>query len=108
MKTVITMDAAKISRLAGLFPGPIFDLRPFVDGRLVRVWVGEYVSVLNDHDAPFLRDALRIAKRKRYPLYVIGEEEKWQEVLKWAKVPESDALDEMAGELEVEVQIESA
>jgi hypothetical protein len=103
MKTVITTDAAKISRLVGMFPGPVFDLRPLGSGRQLRVRVGKYVSALDERDAPFLQDALGVAKRKRYPLYVIGEEEKWQEVLKWAQVPEPDVLDEMVGELEPKV-----
>jgi hypothetical protein len=93
MKTVITTDAAKISRLITLFPGPVFDLRPSRDGRLLCIRIGKHVSVLNEQDSSLLRDALTIAKRKRYPLYVIGNEEKWHEILGWADMVEPSGLD---------------
>jgi hypothetical protein len=100
MKTVITTDASKISRLVTLFPGPIFELRPSKDGRLLRVRVGTYFSEVSRQDALYLRDVMRVVRRKRFPLYVIGEEEEWQEMLKWADVPDPRGLGEMAGDLE--------
>jgi hypothetical protein len=100
MKTVITTDATKISRLAGLFPGIIFDLRSMRKGCLIRVRFGKYVSLLTEENASFLCDVLGIVRRKRYPLYVIGDEEKWQEILRWADVPEPGTGDKTIGDLE--------
>jgi hypothetical protein len=102
MKTVITTDASKISRLATLFPGPIFDLRPSRDGRLLRVRVGMYISEVSRQDALYLRDVMRVVRRKTFPLYVIGEEEEWQEMLKWADVLDPRGLGEMVGDPESE------
>ena len=106
MKTVITTDASKISRLVTLFPGPIFDLRPSKDGRLLRVKVGTYISEVSKQDALYLRDVMRVVRRKTFPLYVIGKEEEWQEMLKWADVLDPRALGKTVGGLESEGEAE--
>ena len=102
MKTVITTDAAKIARLITMFPGPIFDLRPSRDERLLRVSVGAYSSEVSRQDALYLRDVMRVVRRKTFPLYVIGEEEEWQEMLKWADVLDPRGLSGTAGGREPE------
>jgi hypothetical protein len=45
---------------------------------------------------------MRVVRRKTFPLYVIGDEQEWEEMLKWADVSEPSGLGEMAGDTESE------
>jgi hypothetical protein len=81
MKTVITAHMGTAARIAGRFPGPIFDLRPPQGARLPRIMIGSRSLPLDRADASALRKILEASERLGYPIYVVGDEEQWEQIL---------------------------
>ena len=81
MKTVISTDMEKVARLAGRFPGPVFDLRLHDDSQVARVRIGTRVLSVQQTGASSLRSIMAAAERLGRPVYVIGEKGEWQLLL---------------------------
>jgi hypothetical protein len=86
MKVVITTDVDEVLRLVRQFPGPVFDLRPSTNGRGPELEALEYyVPLLGIHLAA-LPYVLEVVRRWNGVVYVIGEEEQWEETQRRAQV----------------------
>ena len=84
MKTVLSTDIAKVGRLSCRFPGPVFDLRPSDGNRIPQIVIGRHVLPLEQTSASSLRSILAATERLGYPIYVVGEEEQWEQMLSQA------------------------
>lgn len=84
MKTVITAHMGTVARIASRFPGPIFDLRPPDGDRMPQIVIGRYTLPLDQTGASSLRSILEAAERLGYPIYVVGDEEQWEQILSQA------------------------
>jgi hypothetical protein len=81
MKTVITAHMGTAARIACRFPGPVFDLRPPQGERLPQIVIGRRALPLDQADPSALRKILEAAERLGYPIYVVGDEEQWEQIL---------------------------
>jgi len=85
MKVVITTDVGEVLRLVKRFPGPVFDLRPSANGRGPELEALEYYVPLVGIHLAALPYVLEVVRGWNGVVYVIGEEEQWEETKRRAR-----------------------